>query len=589
MWPRLAEGLLPAYDQPQPSEAATDQPAATPADVPALTGVRAWAEYEANTDADDAVVCPPIRTLLALLEVREVWKARRSADSVRLELLDHEAARLLQDVCRDAVLALSFGDQSQGRSTDGQSDLHRPLANLELPTVEQLAKAIAVTISQRTNTPSELQHAQWLTDTMTAAGVEMYLHHTEPTLLRVGDDNMCAISLGKEDEEFADTLRLAVALTSSVALLRAIRLRTIVIYLIDSEFDPSELLIHPFSQTIRDAGELGGNTGHNQIRRVAIGLRKKARKTAPASLALRATGRPIYTLTLQLTAHHHSIIGGTRSTDIADQWRKTVSTVCGKIKAAPAPAPTERRSADTSPAPPPADPVQLPLPATLATLIAPQADDEEDLELNYEENDSAMEADTTQGEATETPYDLPVVGEEALVLAVTEAMYDRMNGHGHHMQGGLKPAMATFRGLSADLLVSFFEARPDMWHARLKVVKRAGYFHTRVVAAKEDTDMELPTGYSVGPSDPKARPFHTAFDDPKVYAMRELHALCEAHFMHPMDDSDAVGLCTMGWSMHVTVVRDQGRYCEDAGWTPEEASATGARGGIQASPVIQAP
>eukprot|EP00873_Tetraselmis_striata_P003429 jgi/Tetstr1/423693/TSEL_014327.t1 len=79
---------------------------------------------------------------------------------------------------------------------------------------------------------------------------------------------------------------------------------------------------------------------------------------------------------------------------------------------------------------------------------------------------------------------LPVVGEEALVSAVTEAMYDRVNGHGHH--------------------------------------------------------MELPTGYSVGPSDPKAWPFLTAFDDPKVYAMRELHALCEAHFMHPMDDSDAL-------------------------------------------------
>eukprot|EP00873_Tetraselmis_striata_P026757 jgi/Tetstr1/447021/TSEL_034479.t1 len=85
---------------------------------------------------------------------------------------------------------------------------------------------------------------------------------------------------------------------------------------------------------------------------------------------------------------------------------------------------------------------------------------------------------------------LPVVGEEALVSAVIEAMCDRMNGHGHH--------------------------------------------------------MELPTGYSVGPSDPKAWPFLTAFDDPKVYAMRELHALCEAHFMHPMDDSDALR-DVMGW------------------------------------------
>eukprot|EP00873_Tetraselmis_striata_P024145 jgi/Tetstr1/444409/TSEL_032298.t1 len=294
---------------------------------------------------------------------------------------------------RVGVLALPFGGQSQGRvviqvtvehNEDREDQPTTPLpgvlppalskqffrcaltaiaictgpqANPELPTVEQLVEAIAATISQRTDTPPELQHAQWLTDTMTAAGVEMYLHHTELTLLRVGDDNLCAISLGKEDEELADTLRLAVALTSPVALLRAIRLRTIVIYLTESEFDPSELLIHPFSQTIREAGELGGNTGQNQIRRAAIGLRKKAWKTAPASLAMRATGSLIYTLTLPLTAHHHSIIGGTRSTDITAQWRKTVSTACWKIKAAPAPAPTERRLVDTSPAPPPADPL----------------------------------------------------------------------------------------------------------------------------------------------------------------------------------------------------------------------------------------
>eukprot|EP00873_Tetraselmis_striata_P010675 jgi/Tetstr1/430939/TSEL_020695.t1 len=169
MWLRLAESLLPAYDQPPPSEATIDQPAATPSDVMALVGVRAWAEYEANTDADDAVICPPTRTLLALLEVRP-----------------------------PASRAICTG----------------PLANLELPTVEQLAEAIAATISQRINTPPELQHAQWLTDTMTTAGVEMYLHHPEPTLMRVGDDNLCAISLGKEDEDFADTLRLTVALTS---------------------------------------------------------------------------------------------------------------------------------------------------------------------------------------------------------------------------------------------------------------------------------------------------------------------------------------------------------------------------------------
>eukprot|EP00873_Tetraselmis_striata_P045492 jgi/Tetstr1/465756/TSEL_010381.t1 len=149
---------------------------------------------------------------------------------------------------------------------DGQSDLHyRPLSNLELPTVEQLAEAIAATISQRINTPPELQHAQWLTDTMMAASVEMQQYHTKPKLLRVGDDNLCTISIGKEDEKFADTPRLAVAPTSPVALLRAVRLRTIVIYLTESVFDPSELLIHSFSET--------------------------------------------------LTAHHHNIIGGTRATE----------------------------------------------------------------------------------------------------------------------------------------------------------------------------------------------------------------------------------------------------------------------------------
>eukprot|EP00873_Tetraselmis_striata_P025187 jgi/Tetstr1/445451/TSEL_033230.t1 len=101
---------------------------------------------------------------------------------------------------------------------DGQNDMHRPLANLELPTVEQLAEAIPASISQRINTPPELRHTQWLTDTMMVVGIDMLQYHTEPKLLRVEDDNLFAISLGKEDEEFADTLRLAVALTSPVAL-----------------------------------------------------------------------------------------------------------------------------------------------------------------------------------------------------------------------------------------------------------------------------------------------------------------------------------------------------------------------------------
>eukprot|EP00873_Tetraselmis_striata_P036760 jgi/Tetstr1/457024/TSEL_043688.t1 len=203
---------------------------------------------------------------------------------------------------------------------------------------------------------------------------------------------------------------------------------------------------------------------------------------------------------------------------------------------------------------------------------------------------------------------LAVVGEEALVSAVTEATYDRLNSH--HMQGGLKRALATFRGVPADLLVSICEARSDMWHkvrvtapggskkaraelhmkrgahggvrktdrgdivstlyplsldfkeepfrghiSKLKVVKGTVYLHTGVVAAKEDTDLQLPTGYSVDPSDPKAWPFLPTFDDPKAYAMRELQAQCEAHFMHlvgPMDDSDVLR-SVMGWDCSVPI------------------------------------
>eukprot|EP00873_Tetraselmis_striata_P036631 jgi/Tetstr1/456895/TSEL_043565.t1 len=134
------------------------------------------------------------------------------------------------------------------------------LADLKLPMAEQLAEAIATTISQRITPLPELLQAQCLRDTTTAAGVDVAQHHTEPKLLRVKANNLCATSLGKEDEEFAATLRLAVALTSPLALLRAVRVRTIIINLTDSEFAPSELHAHPVSQTgdlpMREATEV---------------------------------------------------------------------------------------------------------------------------------------------------------------------------------------------------------------------------------------------------------------------------------------------------------------------------------------------
>eukprot|EP00873_Tetraselmis_striata_P017616 jgi/Tetstr1/437880/TSEL_026519.t1 len=250
MWLRLAEGLLPAYDQPQLCEAAADQPAATSADVLALAGTR----FASNSSI-------PKR-------------------------------RVYYRMCaRDVVLALPFGDQSQGRAV------------------------IQVTV----------EHIEDRED--------------QPTTPLLG---VLPPALSKQFFRCALTAKAI-----CTGLMANLELPT-------SEFDPWELLIHPFSQTIREAGKLGGNTGHNHIRRAAIGMRKNAWKTAPASLALRATGRPIYTLTLQLTAHHHNIIATA--------------------------------------------------PAATATTGA-HADEEEELELNCEENDSAIEVDTTQGEAAKTPLE----------------------------------------------------------------------------------------------------------------------------------------------------------------------------------------
>eukprot|EP00873_Tetraselmis_striata_P001409 jgi/Tetstr1/421673/TSEL_012612.t1 len=62
----------------------------------------------------------------------------------------------------------------------------------------------------------------------------------------------------------------------------------IVIYLTEAGLDPSELHVYSVSQSAREAGEVGGNAGMNQLRSKALSLRKKARKNPPASLALRA-------------------------------------------------------------------------------------------------------------------------------------------------------------------------------------------------------------------------------------------------------------------------------------------------------------
>eukprot|EP00873_Tetraselmis_striata_P025276 jgi/Tetstr1/445540/TSEL_033314.t1 len=397
MWLRLAEGLLPPYDQPQPDEAATDQPAATPADVLALAGRRAGAEYEADTYADDAVICPPTRTLLALLEVRE---DREDQPTTPLPGVLPPALSKRFFQCALTAKAICTG----------------PVADLELPTVEKLAEAIATTISQRIDTPPELQHAPWLTDTVKAAGVEMHRHHTEPTLMHVGDDNHCAISLGKEDEEFADTLRLEVALTSPVALLRAIRLRTIVIYLKESEYDPSELLIHPIQPD--DPG--GGRARRqyrpqpdpsNNNRPAKEGPQDRPNVPRPASHRTPclhphpAADRPPPQHHRWHPRHRLNITVAQASVDgVREDQGRASPDINREAPCRHLASPTTRMPGTTTTPNNPGSPDRTAATAPATTAVpGAQADDEEELELNYEETDSAIEVDTTQGAAAETP------------------------------------------------------------------------------------------------------------------------------------------------------------------------------------------
>lgn len=88
-----------------------------------------------------------------------------------------------------------------------------------------------------------------------------------------------------------------------------------------------------FSQTIREAGELISSSGkRNQLRRTSTSLDKWAKMTPPTSLAVRrAEQRPIYTLVVHLTAHHHGVIGGsTRATYKIEQRRKAAKCIIYK-------------------------------------------------------------------------------------------------------------------------------------------------------------------------------------------------------------------------------------------------------------------
>eukprot|EP00873_Tetraselmis_striata_P000840 jgi/Tetstr1/421104/TSEL_012148.t1 len=134
--------------------------------------------------------------------------------------------------------------------------------------------------------------------------------------------------IGTDDDEFANTPRLALSLKSSLARLGSIRLRTETLYLTPTIDDSSAMQVHPFNLAVIEAGGIADRSTQRK-------LNHRARKTPPASLALRAEHTSMYTLTLRLAAHRQrQIAGGTRETDNAEKWRETVETAGPKLTVA---------------------------------------------------------------------------------------------------------------------------------------------------------------------------------------------------------------------------------------------------------------
>eukprot|EP00873_Tetraselmis_striata_P046396 jgi/Tetstr1/466660/TSEL_011148.t1 len=105
-------------------------------------------------------------------------------------------------------------------------------------------------------------------------------------------------------------------------------------------------------------------------------------------------------------------------------------------------------------------------------------------------------------------------------------MYDRLNSH--HMQGGLKPATATFRGVPANLLVSFCEARSDMWH-KVRVTARGGSKKVRYMTTCREGVESVAVFQDVHGGPLKARNHMRPAKKARAEERAELHVKRGAH------------------------------------------------------------
>lgn len=266
IWPHPAEGLLPAHDPDPAASGAKLAPPQPPTEE----------DYEADDTADDATIPrrPRTMTVREQPDPHEVCKPRRSLDNAQLELLDVEATRLLHDVCKGAIMTLPYGPHTPRRAaihvlvfhpdldgTDLPPDLAKQffryaltaraictgaLAHLALRDVTMLADAIAASLSQRINGRPRSQTQSGRHATFRRQAPDKAPTTRKPRMYPVGagQAQLSSMTLGKEDDVFADTLRLALSLNSPFALLCSLRLRTVTLYMTPAPDDSSTLEAH---------------------------------------------------------------------------------------------------------------------------------------------------------------------------------------------------------------------------------------------------------------------------------------------------------------------------------------------------------
>jgi hypothetical protein len=116
----------------------------------------------------------------------------------------------------------------------------------------------------------------------------------------------------------------------------------------------------------------------------------------------------------------------------------------------------------------------------------------------------------------------------------------------HKRRGSFSWARLTDNGDIVTLLPSFtVEVTETLWKKGSKLRSIVGKlrFHTAIVSATPDSDVELPEDYSVIMDSKSAWPILPHYTDPKAYLMHELQQLCGSNFQHLLGvtgESDAL-------------------------------------------------